>query len=51
MVVFHPHGYCLAVTMETISAGKGKMVSADNGIRVSTPEQMAKLGYEDGEST
>ena len=51
VVVFHPHGYCLAVTMETISAGKGKMVSADNGIRVSTPEQMAKLGYEDDEST
>ena len=23
--------------------GKGKMVSGDNGIRVSTPEQMAKL--------
>ena len=29
--------------METISAGKGRMVNADNGIRVSTPEQMAKL--------
>ena len=26
-----------------LPAGKGKMVNADNGIRVSTPEQMAKL--------
>ena len=51
MVVFHLYGYCSAVTMETISASKGKMVSADNGICVSTPEQMAKLRYEDGENT
>ena len=27
----------------SLSTGKGRMVSADNGIRVSTPEQMAKL--------